>query len=287
MTISSSSDSNDDNKPSASGPVVLVLVDSWGVAPLTDGNAFTDLKLKTIPHLIENYPLALLETKGSIVSRYYHLGARGRLTKIISEAGLKQLRLLESEAAPFLEDYFLAGRVDLLTGESREVISSLDGDRTEEYEHQGEVLLKKALLEIKRSNYHFITLSLSHLDLASATGDLATAKEAILVLDKWLARLWEAVVKYRGTLIISSTYGRAESLVNLSSGLPQIDITNHPVPFIIAGENYTGRRIGPDALSEDLSVINTSGTLADVAPTILNILGVKIPPKMPGKNLLA
>ncbi len=287
MTPNNNSDETDEQQKPASGPVVLVLVDSWGIAPLTDGSAFTDLKLKTISNLIENFPLALLSVSSSAADRYRDLGAHGQLTQLVAASGLKQLRLLESEATPFLEGYFLNERDALLEGERREIVSSLGGNRAEEYEHRGELLLKKALLEIKKSNYDFIILSLSHLDLAAATGDLATTKEAILLLDKWLAKLWTAVVKYRGTLVISSTYGRAESLINLSSGLPQTKITNNPVPFIIAGEAYTGRRIGPDALSDDLSVIEPSGTLIDAAPTILHLLGIKIPPDLPGKNLLA
>lgn len=269
-----------------SGPVVLLLLDSWGIAPLSDGNVFTGLNLKTLDKFLENYPVAVLSASGEPGERYKILGASGQLTKLISEAGLKQRRLSESEATPFLEAYFLNGREELLTGESREVVPSLGGERQDGLDQAGGILVKKLISAVKKGTDDFIVLSLSSLDLVAQSGDFEKTKEVLKTFDSWLEKIGDAVRKYRGTLILSSAYGRAEALLNPSSGLAQTDITNNPVPLLIIGKNYVGQSIGSDILSEDLSLLSPSGDLSDVAPIILHLLNVKIPKNFPGKKLL-
>ncbi|MGI5827291.1 MAG: hypothetical protein ACOX6C_02520 [Patescibacteria group bacterium] len=277
---------SESKKKETSGPVVLLLLDSWGVAPLSEGNAFNGLNLKNLNRFLENYPVAVLSASGEPGQRYQILGAGGQLTKIISEAGLKQRRLSESEAAPFLEGYFINGRAELLAGESREVISSPGGDRQENLEEASAALVKKLISLIKKGEEDFIVLSLSYLDLVAQTGDWEKTRSALKTYDLWVGKIGDAVSKYYGTLILSSAYGRVESLRNSFSGVAQTDITNKPIPFLIVGQNYAGQSLGADVFSEDLSLLPLAGDLSMVAPTILNILKIKIPKSFPGKSLL-
>lgn len=273
-------------KKETNGPVVLLLLNSWGVAPLSEGNAFNGLSLKNLNRFLENYPVAILSASGEPGQRYQILGAEGQLTKIISEAGRKQRRLSESEAAPLLEGYFINGRSELLAGESREVISSPGGERQKNLEEASEVLVKKLISLIKKGEDDFIVLNLSYLDLVAQTGDWEKTRDALKTCDLWVGKIGDAVSKYYGTLILSSAYGRVESLRNSFSGVAQTDITNKPIPFLIVGQNYAGQSLGADVFSEDLSLLPLAGDLSMVAPTILNILKIKIPKSFPGKSLL-
>lgn len=286
MTDSDSLISLDLEPEEINGPVVLLFLDSWGVAPLSDGNAFTDLNLKNLNKFLDNYPVTILSASGEPGERYRILGAEGQLTTLISKAGLKQRRLSESEATPFLEAYFLNGRSELITGESREVVSSSAGERQEDFEQAGQILVKKLISAIKKGEDNFIILSLSNLDLAAASGNLEKTKETLETFDLWLQKISDTLFKYRGTLILTSAYGRAEALLNPSSGLAQTSITSNPVPFLIISQAHTGQTIGSDVLSEDLSLLSPSTDLSAVAPTILSLLNIKIPGDFPGKKLL-
>jgi len=269
-------------------PVVLVLLDSWGIAPKHPGNVFANLKLKTFSSLVKNYPLALLSAESKTVKeRYQILGASGLLSKLISEAGLSQLNLSESEKLLASWHHFNGERDSLLAKESLKVISSKTGLRSESPEQVLPEIIKIALTDIKKGLHDFLVISLSNLDLVSESGDLEAAKLAAKLLDKNLGRLADAILKQHGVLIVTAAYGHAESMINMATELPENGITNNPVPFIIVSQNYQGRTIGlPDTLDDDLSLVESVGNLENVTPTILKILNIPLPDDMASKSLL-
>ena len=284
--------SNNDNpdliEPTVPRPVVLVLLDSWGIAPKHHGNVFTDLKLKTFSGLVKNYPLALLKTdKSSTKERYQILGAAGLLSELISKTGLSQLNLTESEKLISAWYYFNGGREKLLDREDLKVISSKTGSRQEDIKQVLPDIIKIALTDIKKGVHDFLLISLANLDLVSAGDNLEASKEAAQLLDKNLGRLADAVLKQHGVLIVTAAYGHAEAMINMATELPQLGITNNPVPFIIVSRDYQGRTIGlPDTLDDDLSLVEAIGTLENVAPTILKILNIPQPDNLKGTSLL-
>lgn len=269
-------------------PVVLVLLDSWGIAPKYSGNVFTDLKLKTFTDLVKNYPLALLAAnQGSIKERYEILGASGLLSSEIFKAGLSQLNLTESEKLLDSWYHFNGGRDAALEKEELKVISSKTGIRQENIEQSLPEIVKISLTDIKKGLHDFIVVSLSNLDLVSATGDLDASKKAAKLLDKNLGQLADAVLKQHGVMIVTAAYGHAESMINMATELPQRGITNNPVPFIIVSHDYQGRTIGlPDTLDDDLSLVEVVGSLENVAPTILKILNIPLPDELSDKSLV-
>lgn len=269
-------------------PVVLVLLDGWGIAPKYSGNVFANLKLKTFTSLVKNYPLALLSTGTlSIQERYQKIGAAGELSKIISEAGLSQLNLTESEKILSAWYHFSGGREKTLDGEDLKVVSSKPGSRQDDFKQVLPPIIKNCLLDIKKGLHDFIVVGLSNLDLVSATGDLEESKKAAKFLDKSLGKLVDAVLKQNGVLIVTAAYGHAESMINMATELPQSGITSNPVPFIIVSHKYQGRTIGlPDTLDDDLSLVETVGTLDNIAPTILKILNIPLEDNITGKSLL-
>ena len=269
-------------------PVVLVLIDGWGIAPKYSGNVFTDLKLKNFPYLIKNYPLALLkEDKKSASERYKILGASGLLTKLIADSNLSQINITESEKLLLTWHNFNGGRSHFLPKEELKVISSKTGNRQHNFKQSLSEIVKLSLTSIKKNLHDFIILNLANLDLVSATGDLEASKLAAKFLDKSLGKLVDAVLKQNGVLIISAAYGHAESMINMATELPQSGITNNPTPFIIIGHQYQGRTIGlPDTLDDDLSLIEPVGDLSRVAPTILKILKISQPDEIDAKSLI-
>jgi 2,3-bisphosphoglycerate-independent phosphoglycerate mutase len=286
--------SNDDNsdliqpKPVTPRPVVLVLLDGWGIAPKYSGNVFANLKLKTFSSLVKNYPLALLAaSQPTSKERYQILGANGLLSKMISDAGLSQLNLTESEK--LLDSWFhFNGSRDLtLDQEELKVVSSKTGSRQENVKQSLSEIIKISLLDIKKGVHDFLVINLANLDLVSATGDLEASKDAAKLLDKDLGRLADAVLKQNGVLIVTAAYGHAESMINMATELPQAGITNNPVPFIIVSRQYQGRTIGlPDTLDDDLSLVESVGSLENVTPTILKILNIDLVEDLRDKSLL-
>lgn len=275
-------------QPNSHRPVVLVLIDSWGIAPKYDGNVFNDLKLKTFSNLVKDYPLALLKNdKATIKERYQAMGAFGSLFKTISLSGLSQISLTESEKLLASWYYFGGERDASLEKETLKVFSSKTGSRQEDFKQAVPEIVKAALLDIKKGTHDFIVVSLANLDLVSATGDLKASKKAAKFLDNNLGLLVDAVLKQDGALIVTAAYGHAESMINMATELPQSGITTNPVPFIIVSREYQGKTIGlPDALDDDLSLVETAGNLESIAPTILRLLNIPRPSDLPGKSLI-
>lgn len=269
-------------------PVVLVLQDSWGVAPYQSGNVFTDLKLKNFSSLIKNYPTALLTADGeSAPERYKDLGASGLLSQRLVDAGFSQLNLTESEKLILSWHYFNGGREKLFNREELRIVSSEIGRRQESPEQAMPEIIKIALRDIKKGLHDFIIINLANLDLVSHTGDLEAAKSAAKSLDKNLGHLVSTVLKHKGLLIVTAAYGHAEAMINAATGLAETGITTNPVPFIIISHEYQGKTIGlRETLGNDLSLLEPAGILKDVAPTILKILNITPPENMPGKSLI-
>jgi len=275
-------------KQNSPRPVVFVLLDSWGIGPDYAGNIFTDLKLKNFSTLVKNYPTAVLSANlKNKTERYQILGAGGLLSQSLSLAGLSQLNIVESEKLILAWHHFNGGRDKLLLGEDLQVVSSKTGDRQNDSEQSSQAIIKFALTDIKKGHHDFLIVNLSNLDLVSAAGDLLSAQKAAKLIDKNLGRLASSVLKQKGLLIVSAAYGHAETMINMASGLPETGITNNPVPFIIVGHDYQGRSIGlPEAIDSDLSLVESSGTLEDVASTILKFFNITPPPNMLGESLI-
>ncbi len=269
-------------------PFVLLVIDGWGIGQDQPGNVFFELKLNNFQTLVKNYPLALLDKSGQSSSdRYKSLGAGGIFSQAIYTAGLSQLHLTESEKLVDSWHYFNGGRDFQLAGEELRVVSSELGARQDNPKQVSTKITDIALSEIKKDSFDVLTINLANLDLLSKTGDLANSREAAKILDKNIGRLVNVVLKHRGLIIITAAYGRGESMLNLVTELPEREISDNPVPFIIVGADYEGKTIGlADPLNNDLSLLAPAGTLDDVTPTILSILKIPLPDDIKGKSLI-
>lgn len=291
---------NQDLKPPRPRPVVLLLLDGWGVAPTGEANAIAAVKTPTWLNLIKEYPVATLNPGDkSLNARYLTLGAGQEiakentevattLTTVLAAADLKQVKIAETERFAALTHFFNGHAENKSSGEDWKIISSETGDHTVKLS----LALKRTVREIIKAidcdePADFIAAAIPYLDLAAASNDFAVVEKAVEAVDKSLKKILTAVEVKNGVLIISAAGGNAEKMRNLGTELADKDMTNNPVPLLIIGQEFKGKTIGlTDPISNDLSLLAPAGTLADVAPTILKILGLELPAEMTGKSLI-
>ncbi|MFA5886636.1 MAG: hypothetical protein WC863_02535 [Patescibacteria group bacterium] len=280
-------------------PVLLLLIDGWAVAPAGEANGFSAAKTPTILNLIKEYPVAVLAAGAkSWNARYLSLGT-GRdledeavatdssLSSALSQAGWKQVKISETERFAALTHFFNGGGHDKLSGEDWVIISSQASPQTT----SPLLAFKRAVREIIKSleadSASFIVASLPYLDLVAKTGDFSEVKTAIEILDKNLKKIVATVLAQGGIMFMAAAGGNVEHMYHPGTGLGDYDLTNNPVPFFIIGQNFKGQTIGlADPLNNDLSLLTPAGTLADLTPTILQILNLPKPAGMTGKSLL-
>jgi 2,3-bisphosphoglycerate-independent phosphoglycerate mutase len=280
--------------------VILVILDGWGVAPASDANAIAAAKTPTFLNLVKDYPVALLNSDHKTWNaRYLTLGS-GReidnekletaisLPAIIAAAGLKQIKIAETERFAALTHFFNGHREDKFFGEDWKIISSTAGGKRV----SPELALKRTVREVlsvinSEERPDFLAVAIPYLDLTAATGDFSANKKAVETVDKAIKNILAAVSAKGDILIITAAGGNVEKSRNLALDMSDIGLTDSPVPLVIVGTEFKGKTIGlADPLNNDLSSLTPAGTLADVAPTILRIMNLKKPDAMTGGSLM-
>ena len=212
------------------------------------------------------------------------------LGKIISDNGLKQFRLAESEKSPHVTYFFDCGSEELLPGEERMIINS---PRVQSYAEKPEMsaaeLTDKLILAIKSGKFHFILVNFANVDCVGHSGDLIAATQAVTIVDDCIKKVSEAVLSEDATLIITADHGNAEQMIQVRGSRDRETFhTLSPVPFILVRKDLKdmGRGLiaGGDILS---SMVSSKLSLADIAPTVLELFGIPKPKEMTGRSLLS
>jgi len=285
--------------PLLAGPVVLLLLDGWGVAPLSEANAMTSAKTPYLDDLIKDYPVALLATSHKTINaRYLSLGAGCdlsdenfipaiTLTKILAHHNLKQIKITETERLAALTYFFNGHGENRLSKEEWSIVSSEAGDHSIKPVLALNRISREVVKAINLEKYNFLTVSIPTLDLVATSGDFEAVKKVLKTIDKNLRKIVETVLDKKGVLIISSSCGNAESMKSMTTELVDKNITDNPVPVVIVGEDYKGKTIGlSEPLNNDLSLLAPAGNLGDLAPTILDIMNIDKPVEMTGESLI-
>lgn len=210
------------------------------------------------------------------------------LGKIISDNNLKQFRIAESEKQPHITNFFDCGTGEILPEEERVIIDSYpSADFINHPEMKAGQITNRLIKAIKSQEFNFILVNYANVDSLAHTGDINATSKAVEYVDAEINRLWEEVSKVDGTLIITADHGNAEQMVQLKEiGDRETFHTLNPVPLILVRNDLaqSGQTVaGQELLSK---MIFSSHSLADIAPTILDLIGLDTPPTMEGKSLL-
>lgn len=213
---------------------------------------------------------------------------KNTLGEVIADAGLTQLRIAETEKYAHVTYFFNGGREAKQKGETHVLVSS---PRVDSYDLKPEMsaveLTDKMIKEIESDKYDFILINYANPDMVSHTGNIKASIKAVEAVDKCLGRVVKSVLTKDGCIVITADHGNAEEVFNMQTGTIDKEHSVNPVPFIVIGKQYEGRKLGDaDAPGGDLSLIQPQGILSDVAPTILSILNLSRPSEMTGRNLL-
>jgi len=196
------------------------------------------------------------------------------LGEVVSAAGLTQLRLAESEKYPHVTYFLNGGREVEFEGEHREIVESPD---VPTYDHQPEMSAEEvtdtAIEYIETEDPNVLVLNYANPDMVGHTGDFEAAITAVEAVDTELGKLAEAIMAAGGHLLITADHGNADDMGTEDD--PYTAHTLNPVPIIYLDDEGTdgGRSV------------RSGGTLADIAPTMLEIMGIEKPTEMTGESL--
>jgi 2,3-bisphosphoglycerate-independent phosphoglycerate mutase len=194
--------------------------------------------------------------------------------EVVAKAGLKQLRIAETEKYAHVTFFFNGGREIEFAGEDRILVPS---PKVATYDLKPEMsafeVTDKLVAAIEAGTYDVIVLNYANTDMVGHSGDLAAAKKAVEAVDTCLGRLAGAIERVGGTLLVTADHGNAEQMRDPSSGQPHTAHTLNPVPLLL---------VNPPAGVEGIE----NGRLADVAPTLLALLGLPQPRAMTGRPLV-
>jgi 2,3-bisphosphoglycerate-independent phosphoglycerate mutase len=196
--------------------------------------------------------------------------------EIISRAGLTQLRIAETEKYAHVTFFFNGGSEVPFPGEERVLINSPKEVATydQKPEMSAYLVTDELLARLDSGAYDVIILNLANADMVGHTGILPAAIKAIEAVDSCVGKLTARVLSMGGRVLITADHGNAETMVDETGG-PHTAHTCNLVPFILVDDIRTNAKL------------RTGGILADLAPTMLQILGIPQPKEMTGTSLIA
>jgi 2,3-bisphosphoglycerate-independent phosphoglycerate mutase len=196
--------------------------------------------------------------------------------EVVSRAGLTQFRCAETEKYAHVTYFFNGGREEAFPGEERAMIPSPKEVAT--YDHKPEMsaagVADAVVKAVDSGAFDFILVNFANPDMVGHTGDLAATIVANEAVDAGIGRIAKAVEKQRGALIITADHGNCELMRDPATGAPHTSHTLNPVPLLYAN--------GADTRAS----LRTGGRICDVAPTMLELMGIEKPAAMTGVSLL-
>ena len=196
------------------------------------------------------------------------------LGEVLADKGLTQLRIAETEKYAHVTFFFSGGREDTFVGETRTLIPSPD---VATYDLQPEMSAHEVtdalVAAIESSDYDFIVVNFANGDMVGHTGHFEAAVSAVETLDQCLGRIEAALLATGGEGLITADHGNCEQMHDYKNDQPHTQHTTEPVPLIYLGQGT--RDLDPDG-----------GILADIAPTVLTMMGLDVPAAMSGRSLL-
>jgi 2,3-bisphosphoglycerate-independent phosphoglycerate mutase len=199
---------------------------------------------------------------------------KNTLGEYLSKKGMQQLRIAETEKYAHVTFFFNGGEEKKYEGEDRILVPS---PKVETYDLKPEMsayeVTEKVLEAIKEEKYDCIILNYANPDMVGHTGSLEAAIKAVETIDECVGKVAEIIEQKHGNLLITADHGNCEQMIDYATGEPHTAHTTNDVPLIVITEK------------ENLKLKN-GGKLADLAPTILDLMNIEKPAEMTGDSLL-
>ena len=206
----------------------------------------------------------------NVLVAWPRVAVKNGLGEYLSSMGMTQLRIAETEKYAHVTFFFNGGVEKQYPGEDRVLVPS---PKVATYDLQPEMsafeVCDKCVERIESGAYDVIILNFANCDMVGHTGVLEAAVKAVETVDTCVGKVVEATLKMGGIAMITADHGNAEDMKQ-EDGSPMTAHTTNPVPFILCGAGSELR----------------TGRLADIAPTILDVLGLACPPEMDGRTLI-
>ena len=191
----------------------------------------------------------------------------------LSAQGLKQLRIAETEKYAHVTFFFNGGEEKQYPGEDRILVPS---PKVETYDMKPEMsayeVTDKVCEALENDKYDVVILNFANTDMVGHTGSLQAAIKAVEAVDECVGRIVKIIEEKQGNLLITADHGNAEQMIDYKTGEPHTAHTTNPVPLIL--------------VTEDDKLKIKEGKLADLAPTMLELLGIEKPEEMTGESIL-
>ena len=223
-----------------------------------------------------------------VVVAYAPIVVQNCLAEVVSKAGLKQFHVAETEKYAHVT-FFLNGTLEEpFPKEDRILVPS---PRVSNYSEVPEMsayeVTKETLKAIDSGLYDFIVMNFANADMVGHTGNLEATIKGCEAIDRCLGDVVKHALAAGGVVVVTADHGNAEEVINVQTGEIDKEHSTNPVPLVIIGKDFIGQAgPGGDPPEGDLSLLPPVGVLADVAPTVLKLLGVEVPEEMSGRPLI-
>ncbi len=236
--------------------------------------AFTEFERPSRPDLSAYVCMTQYDEQFTLPVAYSPVHLENILGQIISARGLAQLRIAETEKYAHVTYFFNGGEERPFENEDRCLIPSPRDIPTYDFkpEMSAPAITEEVLQRIDANRYDLIVLNFANMDMVGHTGILDAAVTACRTVDSCVSRIVARVLAKQGTVIVTADHGNAEKMVD-ADGNPHTAHTLNPVRLILVDDNRKSARLH-------------EGRLADIAPTILDILGIEQPAEMTGRSLI-
>ena len=197
------------------------------------------------------------------------------LGEVVSQAGIQQLRIAETEKYAHVTYFFNGGEESQFPGEERLLIPSPKDVATYDLkpEMSARPVTEALVKHLRDREVGLVVANYANADMVGHTGNFEASIKAVEVIDECLGKVVDAVLGKKGKVIVTADHGNIEQLIDYDTGMPHTAHTNNPVPVILIDEEHQRCRL-------------KQGTGIDVAPTVLQLLGLRQPVEMTGHSLL-
>jgi 2,3-bisphosphoglycerate-independent phosphoglycerate mutase len=198
------------------------------------------------------------------------------ICKVFATHGLRQLRMSETEKEKFVTYYMNGQKDDMYPGEDRVILPSKGAKSYDKIPEMSAYEIADQMIQrIKQDSHDVIICNLANADMVAHTGNLEASIKACEIIDEVVGKITKEVFHKDGVVIITADHGNAEELINTTSGEVDTEHSIYPVPLMIIGKRFMNQPI-----------MLPTGILADVAPTVLKIMGIPKPETMTGRALI-